>query len=275
MLIGGTSLAQVLGPPPKDLQDVGIVEQSGAQVPLDLPFVDSDGRALQLRDVFDGKRPVLLTLNYSNCPMLCSLQLTGLFDALHEMPWNLGENFQMVTVSIDPAEVPQRAQLTKQKYLKMYGRAGVAGGWRCLTGKEGDIRQLADAVGFHYRRVPETGEYAHAAGVMVLTPEGRVSRYLYGVVYDPQTIRLSLVEAADGKIGSPLDQVLLYCFHYDETKGRYGTAATTVVRIGGVLTVLGIGCMVLVFRRRKSPPHGPSATAEAAAAEPRQVGSDG
>lgn len=249
-LYAAEASAQLLGSAPKELQDVGIVDKRGDQVPLDLSFVDSDGRKVTLSQLFDGSRPVLLTLNYSNCPMLCSLQLNGFFDALRDMPWNIGDNFQMITVSIDPNELPQRSELTKQKYLKQYGRAGVSSGWRCLTGTEENIRKLANSVGFHYRFVPERNEYSHAAAVMVLTPGGQVSRYMYGVVYDPQTIRLSLVEAGKGKVGSPLDQVLLYCFHYDETKGRYGPAANTIMRFGGVMTLVGIGCLVLVFRRR-------------------------
>ena len=156
----------------------------------------------------------------------------------------------MVTVSIDPLETPQRAQLTKQKYLKLYGRATSANGWRFLTGKEEDIQRVADAVGFHFQYVPETREYAHAAAAIILTPDGRVSRYLYGVEYDPQTIRLSLVEASEGKIGSAMDQVLLFCFHYDETKGRYGPAAAALMRTGAALTVLCLGCMLYAFWRR-------------------------
>jgi protein SCO1/2 len=242
--------AQRLEPAPKELEEVGVVEHLGVQAPLDLPFVESDGSDVTFGDFFDGTRPVILTLNYSNCPMLCSLQLTGLFQGLEGMEWDLGESFQMVTVSIDPKESPERAQLTKQKYLKMYGRPGVAAGWHCLVGEEKNIRQLANTVGFGYTYVEDTGEYAHAAVTMILTPDGRLSRYLYGVEYDPQTIRLSLVEAAEGKIGSAMDQILLFCFHYDETKGRYGPAAAAVMRIGGTLTLLGLGVVVLVFWRR-------------------------
>jgi protein SCO1/2 len=250
LLLAAGAQAQRTEPAPKELDDVGITPQPGVQVPLDLSFVDSGGKPVRLGDFCDGKRPVLLTLNYSNCPMLCSLQLNGLFGALGDMPWVLGENFQMLTVSIDPLETPARAQLTKQKYLKMYGRPAGSGGWHVLTGKEQDIRKLANTIGFHYRYIKETGEYAHAAAAFVLTPDGRVSRYLYGVEYDPQTIRLSLVEASEGKVGSAMDQVLLICFHYDATKGRYGPAAQGVMRAAALLTVVGLGCMVLVFWRR-------------------------
>lgn len=266
VLAASPAFAQLLGPVPKDLEDVGIVEQAGAQVPLDVSFVDSDGKSVRLSDIINGAKPILLTLNYSNCPMLCSLQLDGLFDALGAMPWGLGDNFQMLTISIDPLETPQRAKLTKQKYLRMYGRAGVEEGWRCLVGKEPDIRRVADAVGFHYKYLPDSREYSHAAAAIVLTPDGRVSRYLYGIVYDPQTIRLSLVEAADGKVGSTLDQLLLFCFHYDATKGRYGPAAAALMRVGALLTVIGVVCMVFVFWRRGSAVSAAAAADESAVA---------
>jgi protein SCO1 len=245
-------VAQRMEPAPKEVENVGVDAHLGVQLPLDLPFVDSDRTQVTLRRFFDGKRPVILTLNYSNCPMLCSLQLNGFFEALGRMTWNLGENFQMVTVSIDPRELPERAQSTKQKYLKLYGRPGVANGWHVLTGEERNIRRLADTVGFRYRYVNATGEYAHAAVTMILTPDGRMSRYLYGIEYDPQTIKLSLVEAGEGKIGSAMDQIILFCFHYDETKGRYGPAALAVMRVAGVLCVIGLAGMVYFFARGAS-----------------------
>jgi protein SCO1/2 len=234
---------------PSDLKDVGVTEHLEAQVPLDLAFLDSRRKQVTLKQFFDGTRPVILTMNYSNCPMLCSLQLNGLFEGLQGLEWNLGEQFQMITVSIDPKESPERAALTKQKYLKMYGRPGVGEGWHMLTGKEENIRKLADTVGFGYRFVEETGEFAHAAVTFILTPDGRVSRYLYGIEYDPQTLRLSLVEAADGKVGSTLDRFLLTCFHYDETKGRYGPAAVKIMRLGALVTVVVLAGALLMFWR--------------------------
>jgi len=262
--------AQRMEPAPKEVENVGVDAHLGVQVPLDLPFVDSDRTQVTLGRFFDGKRPVVLTLNYSNCPMLCSLQLNGLFEGLGRMAWNLGENFQMVTVSIDPRELPERAQSTKQKYLKLYGRPGVANGWHVLTGEDKHIRRLADAVGFRYRYVHATGEYAHAAVTMILTPDGRVSRYLYGIEYDPQTIKLSLLEAGEGKIGSALDQIILFCFHYDETKGRYGPAAMTVMRVAAVLGVIGLAGMVYFFARGTSRQAG--TPAETPAKQPESSG---
>ncbi len=244
--------AQRMEAAPDDLQDVGVTEHLDAQVPLDLTFFDSSGKRVRLKEFFDGQRPVVLTMNYSNCPMLCSLQLNGLFEGLQGLEWDLGENFQMITVSIDPKESPERSALTKQKYLKIYGRPGVDGGWHMLTGKTESIRKLADTVGFGYSFVQETREYAHAAVTFILTPDGRVSRYLYGIEYDPQTLRLSLVEAADGKVGSTLDRFLLTCFHYDETKGRYGPAAVKIMRLGGAVTIVLLGGVLLALWRGES-----------------------
>jgi protein SCO1 len=243
--------AQRTEPLPKELEGVGVTEHLGERIPLDLEFVDSDGKAVALKQFFDGKRPVVLTLNYSNCPMLCSLQLNGVFDAMKRMPWNIGDQFQMVTVSFDPLETPERARLTKQKYLEIYGRAGAAGGWHFLTGKEDDIKKLTEAVGFRYKYSESKRQYFHVAVTYILTPDGHLSRYLYGVEYDPQTLRLSLLEAADGKIGSTTDQVLLFCFHYDAASGRYGLAATRLLQAGGGLTVVILGVGIWVLRRRE------------------------
>jgi len=238
-------------PAPEELEEVGVSEHLNAQLPLELSFVDSRSRPVKLGRYFDGTRPVLLTMNYSNCPMLCSLQLNGLFDGLKRMPWDLGDQFQMITVSIDPKETPQRAQLTKQEYLKLYGRPGAGAGWHCLTGRESEIRKLAEVIGFRYKYVEQTGQYAHAAVTFVCTPDGRLSRYLYGIEYDPQTLRFSLLEASEGKVGTAMDQVLLFCFQYDATKGRYGPAAVRIMQVGGGLTVLVLGAVLWGFWRRE------------------------
>jgi len=245
-----TAWAQRAEPLPEELKGVGVTEHLGDQVPLDLEFVDSDGKPVVLKQFFDGRRPVVLTLNYSNCPMLCSLQLNGLFDALKRMPWEIGGKFEMITVSFDPLETPQRARMTKQKYLNVYRRPGAAEGWHFLTGQEENIKRLADAVGFRYRYSEAQRQYIHAAVTFILTPDGRVSRYLYGVEYDPQTIRLSLLEATDGKIGSTVDQILLFCYHYDAESGRYGPAAFRLMQLGGGLTVLVVGGGIWILWRR-------------------------
>ncbi len=243
--------AQRREPLPDELQEVGITEHLDEKVPLDLEFFDERGDRVKLQDFFGRDRPIALTLNYSNCPMLCSLQLNGLFDGLSRMAWDIGDQFEMITVSIDPLETPERARATKQKYLKTYRRAGAMEGYHCLTGREENIKALADAVGFRYRYSPETRQYAHAAVTIILTPDGRISRYLYGVQYDPQTLRLSLTEASEGKIGSTMDQILLFCFHYDAARGRYGPAAFQLMRLGGGLTVLILGGTILIYRRRE------------------------
>jgi protein SCO1 len=237
---------------PPELVDVGITELPGARIPLELPFVDSDDGRVTLGQFFDGIHPVILTLNYSDCPMLCSIQLNGLLDALRAMPWNLGQQFQVITVSIDPLETPQRAALTKQKYLKVYNRPGSAEGWHFLTGREENIKKLAATVGFRYKYVAKSRQFVHAAALILCTPDGRVSRYLGGVLYDPQTLRLSLVEASEGKVGSAIDQFFLSCFHYDETAGRYGPFALGIMRIGGALTVLVLGGVIGILWMRES-----------------------
>jgi protein SCO1 len=243
-------------PLPPELADVGITELPGAQLPLELPFVDSEGSQTALGQCFDGVHPVILTLNYSDCPMLCSVQLSGLVDALQKMPWNLGEQFRAVTVSIDPLETPMRAALTKDKYLKLYNRPGSGAGWHFLTGREENIKKLAATVGFRYKYIAQRRQFVHAAALILCTPDGRVSRYLGGVLYNPQTLRLSLVEASEGKVGSTLDQFFLTCFHYDEKAGRYGPFALGMMRIGAGATLLAIGGLLIVLwtreRRRRS-----------------------
>ncbi len=232
--------AQRLEDLPPEMQGVGIDDKSGDQLPLDLQFRDENGKVLALSDIFTGERPVLFSLNYSDCPMLCGLQLNGLVDSLKKLEWTAGQEFEVISLSVDPSESTTRAKQTEQRYLKDYGRPGAASGWRFLTGSQKNIKAFANAIGFRYKYVPDTGEYSHSAAEMVITPDGVISRYLYGVVYDPQTVRLSLVEASDGKIGSPLDQIILYCFHYDETKGRYGPVARRVMSAGAAVTVFAL-----------------------------------
>jgi protein SCO1/2 len=250
-LFSRVALADRKEPPPKELEEVGITENLNAQIPRELPFVDSEGHPVTLGQFLDGKRPVLLTINYSSCAMLCGLQLNGLFEALQALRWDIGTEFQVVTVSMDPRETTQRAAETKAKYLRRYGRPGGAEGWHWLTGQQENIKALADRVGFHYRYVPQTGQYAHPAVLMVCTPDGRVSRYLKTIQYDPQTLRLSLVEAGQGKIGSTLDGVLLYCFKYDAAAGRYAPAAMQIMKIGSLTMVVLLGALLGFFWARE------------------------
>ncbi|WP_146400277.1 SCO family protein [Pseudobythopirellula maris] len=256
--------AQLIEDLPDEMQGVGVDDKSGDQLPLDLMFRDENGKNVSLRDVFGGERPVLLSLNYSDCPMLCGVQLNALVDTLSEMEWTAGQEFDVVSVSVDPLETTLRAKQTEQKYLNRYGRPGAGAGWRFLTGRQKNIRALADAVGFRYKYIPETKEYSHTAVEIVVTPDGVVSRYLYGVMYDPQTVRLSLVEAADGRVGSPLDRLILFCFHYDETKGRYGPVAKRIMSAGAAMTVfaLVVGLTPYWLKRAQAhpAPHDAAAT---------------
>ncbi len=250
--MGVRAEAQLLEKLPPEMQGVGIDDKSGDQVPLGLKFRDENGEVLALSDVFAGERPVLLSLNYSDCPMLCRVQLDGLVRCLRELKWTTGKEFDVVSVSIDPRESTIRAKQTEQRYLSDYARKGAAPGWRFLTGSQKNIHALTEAVGFRYKFVPETGEFSHTAAAMVITPSGVISRYLYGVVYDPQTVRLSLVEAGEGKIGSPLDQLILFCFHYDETKGRYGPVAKRIMSTGAAVTIVALALGLVPYWRRCS-----------------------
>jgi protein SCO1/2 len=250
VLLVSPCLAQQVEPVPGDLEGVGITQKLDEQVPLDLQFRDENGRIVELGQYFRQDRPVLLSLVYYNCPMLCNLVLEGLLDVLEDLEWLPGREFEIVTVSIDPHEKPELAQMKKRNYLKSYGRPEAGAGWHFLTGEPDSIRTLADSVGFRYRYLPETGEFAHSAAVIVLTPTGKVSRYLFGVRHDPKTLRLSLVEAADGKIGSPIDQFLLYCYRYDAQEGRYAPVAMRLMRLGGGLTALILGVVLAGLWRR-------------------------
>ncbi len=242
--------AQRAEPLPKELEGVGIEERPGAQVPLNAEFFDEDGKTVRLSELFHGK-PAILTLVYYRCPMLCGLVLQGVLEGLKGLPGTVGEDFNVITISIDPLETPTLAKLKKQSYLAEYGRPGAGPGWRFLTGKEEEIRKVADAVGFFYKWNPERQEYAHGAGIFVLTPNGKVARTLYGVLFEPRTLKLALSEAREGK-SSLGEKIVLYCFHYDANEGRYVVAATRLMRMGGAATVLTLGGWLLVAWRRSS-----------------------
>lgn len=244
--------AQRQEPSPPELAGVDVEERLDAALPLGQEFLDETGRAARLADYFDGERPVILTLNYYECPMLCTLVLNGLADALREMDWVPGRQFEIVTVSIDPNETPSLAREKKATYLKAYGRDEAASGWHFLTGSEASIRALADATGFRYSYVERQDEWAHAAVIFVVTPDGRLSRYLYGVKFDPRTLRLSLVEASEGAIGSTLDRLILYCYHYDSEAGTYAPKALRIMQLGGLATVLVLGGLLLALWRREA-----------------------
>ena len=239
---------------PGALQGVGIDQKLNARVPLDLVFRDEAGRPVPLSTFFQGGKPVILALVYYRCPMLCTQILNGLESALKAVSLNPGRDFEIVSVSFDPKDTPETAGAKKQMYLKRYGRPGTANGWHFLTGDEANIKALTDAVGFHYKYDPATEQFAHASGVMLATPDGRLSKYFYGVEYAPRDLRLGLVEASLNKIGSPVDQILLFCYHYDPATGKYGAVVINLVRAAGAGFVLICGTfLAVVFRRELRP----------------------
>lgn len=235
---------------PGALQGVGIDQKLDEQVPLDLILKDEAGRDVPLSSFFSKGRPVLLVPVYYRCPMLCTQILTGVESTLKAVTFDPGKDFEVVAVSFDPKDTPELAAAKKQTYLRRYGRANTANGWHFLTGGEKNVRQLMDAVGYHYKYDPKTDQYAHASGIMILTPDGRVSRYFYGVEYAPRDVRLGLVEASQNKIGSPVDQVLLFCFHYDPSTGKYGAIAMNILRLSAALFALVGGVFLAVVIRR-------------------------
>ena len=231
-------------------QRIGIDQKLGDQLPLDLPFVDSDGNPVHLRDYF-GDKPVILSLVYFDCPMLCTQVINSLLRAMNVLSFGAGTEFDVLTISIDPGETPELANAKKIEYLKNYrGREGSTG-WHFLTGDQQQIDQLAAAVGFRYEYDEPTDQYIHASGIMVLTPEGKLARYFYGIDYPPRDLRWGLVEAADGAIGNPVDQLLLLCYSYDPMTGKYGLYIRNSLRIGGLATILALGSFIVVMLRRE------------------------
>jgi len=232
---------------PPGLRNVTLEQRLNQQIPLDLSFRDDTGRQTPLASYFSGK-PVILALVYYQCPMLCTQILNGLVISLRGMSLESGRDFDFVAVSIDPTETPDLAARKKAEYLRRYAKSSA--GWHFLTGAEPQIRQLADAVGFRYAYDPHTKQYAHASAIMVLTPGGRLSRYFYGIEYAPRDLRLGLVEASENKIGSAADQILLYCYHYDPSTGKYSAIVMNIVRLAGALTLAVFGSVLVWLWRR-------------------------
>jgi protein SCO1 len=235
---------------PRILEKVTIEQRLNEQVPLDLLFRDESGREVRLGEYF-GKKPVVLSLVYYSCPQLCNQVLNGMTSSLRTLSaFSIGKEFDVVTVSFDARETPELAAEKKKPYIQWYKRDGAAEGWHFLTGDKAAIDRLAEAVGFHFEYDPQTDQFAHASGIMITTPGGRLARYFYGIEYAPKDLRLGLVEASDGKIGSPVDQLLLYCFHYDPATGKYGPIVINMIRLGGIVTIVGMIALVLILRRR-------------------------
>ena len=244
-------------------RDIGFDQKLGAEVPLDLIFRDEAGREVRLRDYF-GSRPVLLSLAYYECPMLCGMALQGVARGMKGITFAPSKEFEVVTVSFDPREKPRLARLKKEAFVDFYGRPGAAEGWHFLTGDPEPIRRLTQAVGFRYAWDESAKQFAHATGLVVLTPDGRIARYLFGTDYAPRDLRLSLVEAAGGRIGSLSDNLLLLCYRYDPRTGRYSRLALGSVRAGAALSVLCLGTFIAVMLRRERRGWTAAATADRA-----------
>ena len=254
----GVASAQYFTPPdtkkvaPPGLEGVGIDQRLNEPVPLNLTFKDEQGKTVHLSDYFQDGRPVILNLVYYQCPMLCTEVLNGLTAALKVIGFVPGKQFEIVTLSIDPRETPQLAANKKESYLKRLGNPNAAQGWHFLTGEQSQIKALADAIGWRYQYDPKLDQFAHAAGIVLVTPQGRIAQYYYGVDYSARDMRLGIVEASQNKIGSLADEVLLYCYHYDPRSGRYGATIINIMRLAGIATVLVLGgSMVLLFRGEK------------------------
>jgi protein SCO1 len=250
LMLGRASMATAQPDKPAFLDGVGIEQKLGNQVPLDLVFKDETGKSVKLGDYFDGHKPVILTLVYYGCPMLCTMVLNDQTRAMNGLTLDAGVDYQVVTVSFDPRESPALAAEKKETYLQSYHRPHANEGWHFLTGDENSIHQLAQSVGFTYKWDPKFNQYIHPSGIMILTPSGTVSRYFFGIDFGLKDLKLALQEASGNKIGTLTDQVLLFCFHWDETTGKYTTNVLLAVRIGGILTVGALGAFWFMLYRR-------------------------
>jgi protein SCO1/2 len=238
---------------PLALKSVALDQRLGERVAPDLEFRDETGKTVHLGDYF-GARPVVLSLAYYRCEDLCPLTLDGLLRALRALSFSAGNEFEVLTVSFDPRDTSQVAAAKKAAYIERYARPGAAAGWHFLTGDEASIRRLADSVGFRYNEERQTARYGHATGIMLLTPEGRIARYFYGIEFSPRDLRLGLVEASSGGIGSAIDQLLLFCYHYDPAAGKYGMLVTNLIRGASIATVLALAAAILLMLRGESRP---------------------
>jgi protein SCO1/2 len=235
---------------PKQLEGVDVAEKLGQSAAEAPSFRDESGRAVTLGSYLRADVPVVLTFNYSDCPMLCSLQLNAFVTGLKALELTAGKDFRIVTISLDPEETPEVARRTKARYLTQYGRPGADSGWHFLTGSEASIQALARSVGFSYSYNAARDEYVHPAALTLLSPEGKIARYLYGLEYPKQTLRLGLVEASEGRVGSSLDRLILYCFHYDSAEGRYAPVAARIMKIGGAVSVVLLAGFLTILIRR-------------------------
>lgn len=241
-------------PRPEILGRAGFDQKLGAALPLDLTLRDETGATVRLGDYF-GQRPVIFVLAYYRCPMLCTLVMNGIGETTQKLPFELGKDYEIVTVSIDPTDTPELATKKKANYVKEFALANAGRGWHFLVGDQAAIQQIADTVGFKYAYDEKAKEYAHASGIMLATLDGKLSHYFYGVTYPARDVRLGLVEASANRIGSPVDQLMLFCYHYDPVTGKYTAALMKIVRLGCFATILSLGTYILVMFRRESRLH--------------------
>ncbi|MGA9474321.1 MAG: SCO family protein [Terriglobales bacterium] len=257
-LLAGAAWSQamsrgILSPPtnvrPPGLQHVGIQQNLNEQIPADLTFTDDSGRAVKLGDYY-GKKPLILNLVYFTCPMLCGEELNGLESALRILKFDVGKEFEVITVSFDPKDTPDAAAKKKAEILKRYKRAGAEQGWHFLVGNQDSIDKIAKAAGFEFEYDAKSNQFAHTTAIMVLTPQGKIAQYYYGIDYPPKDLRLALVDASQEKIGNVVDELLLYCYHYDPEKGKYSATIMRILRLAGVATLLCLGTLFIVLFRR-------------------------
>jgi len=257
-LLGGAAWGQGMGngimsPPPNvrppGLKNVGIQQNLNQQIPPDLVFTDDLGRNVRLGDYF-GKKPLILNFVYYGCPMLCGEALSGLESTLRVLKFDLGKEFEVITISFDPKDTPEMAAKKKDQFLRRYNRPGAERGWHFLVGQPAAIEAVTKAAGFQYQYDEKTGQFAHSTAILVLTPQGKIAQYYYGIEYPPKDLRLALVEASENRIGNVMDELLLYCYHYDPEKGKYSATVMRVLRLMGVATMLCLGALVFVLIRR-------------------------
>lgn len=237
---------------PQALEEIGIEQKLGEQLPLDTEFKDEHGNIVKIGDYFNKGKPIVLAFVYYECPMLCNEVLNGLSGTLRGISFDAGKEFDVVALSFDTREndIPELGKNKKAAYMERYGRPGTEDGWHFLTGKQESIDAVAKAAGFNYRWDEQSGQFAHAGGIMVVTPDGRMSKYFYGIDYAAKDLKFGIMESAENKVGDPVDRLLLYCFHYDPATGQYGLAIMRVVRIAAVFTILGMAFFGFVFWRR-------------------------
>lgn len=253
VLLSNSTRAQLTDQKPENLEGVEVEEHLEEKIPTDLKFATSEGDSVTLGDLMDEEKPVLLNPVYYNCPMLCTMVIEEVFEGVKDLAWTPGEEYTIITFSINPDEDPALAAETKKQYLASFNREGAEDGWYFLTGKQDQIKELTDAIGFKYRKVEETGEYAHSASVMFLDPAGTIVRYIYGIDFDGFNFKNALSEAADGKIGNTFEKVMLYCYQYDPDSNSYVPVAWRIMQIGGLVTVLFLGIFLgfLWLKERK------------------------